>query len=267
MIRAIVFGLTLLVAGDAWACSRCGIFGRGCRFGQSHVVHHQAAQIVAAPVIQPPSIAVINNYPPANGVAATLIAPQGGSVYGLSTAIQAYQLDPAAVLRQAAELTKGAQQLAQQGLQGYGQTAALALTLQASQPAITAAITQPQAPPPPQSLTLEYRNGQWVISNGSQQPQQQNAPPNPSASAPAGPAEPPRPAGAAGATLLNRHCGQCHGVNLATPKAGVYLGGAERDCKINLKAIAQVMSGKMPPGVTLSAEDRAALVAELTVVE
>ena len=266
MIRAIVFGLLMLAAGDVLACSRCGIFGRGCRFGQSHVVHQQAAQIVAAPVIAPPSIAVVNNYPPGNGVAATLIAPQGGSVYGLSTAIQAYQLDPAAVLRQAAELTKGAQQLAQQGLQGYGQTAALALTLQASQPAIAAAITQPQTPPPPQSLTLEYRNGQWVVSNG-QQPQQQNAPANPSASAPAGTAEPPRPAGAAGATLVKRHCGQCHGTTLATPKAGIYLGGAERDCKINLRAVAQVMSGKMPPGVTLSAEDRAALVAELTVVD
>lgn len=261
MIRVVAFGLALLVASDVLACSRCGIFGRGCRLGQSHVTHHQAAQIVAAPVIQPPSIAVVNNYPPANGVAATLIAPQGGSVYGLSTAIQAYQLDPAAVLRQAAELTKGAQQLAQQGLQGYGQTAALALTLQASQPAITAAIAQPQAQWP-QSVTLELRDGRWTIAT----PQAGNN--ASSAAAPESPlnATQRQPSGAASGAVA-RHCGQCHGTNLATPKAGIYLGGEEQDCKISLRAVAQVMSGKMPPGVALSAEERAALVAELAAIE
>jgi hypothetical protein len=51
---------------------------------------------------------------------------------------------------------------------------------------------------------------------------------------------------------------------LATPKAGVYLGGEERDCKIDLRAVAAVMSGKMPPGSKLSEADRAALVLELS---
>ena len=72
MIRAVVFALAALTAADAWACSRCGIFGRGCRFSSSHHVEHVQA-VVAAPVIQPPSIAIVNNYPPANGAA-------GGSV-------------------------------------------------------------------------------------------------------------------------------------------------------------------------------------------
>ena len=261
MIRAVVFAMVALAAADAWACSRCGIFGRGCRFASSHHVEHVQA-VVAAPVIQPPSIAIVNNYPPANGAAATLIAPQGGSVYGLATAVQAYQFDPAAVLRQAAELTKGAQQLAQQGLTGYGQTAALALTLQASQPAIAAAITQPvqQAP---QSLRIELRDGKWQIVEDAKQSQAPASPAPADTSAGEGP-PPPQPVPARGFALVAKHCGQCHGTQLATPKAGVYLGGEERDCKIDLRAVAAVMSGRMPPGAKLSEADRAALVLELS---
>jgi hypothetical protein len=261
MIRAVVFAVAMLVTADAWACSRCGIFGRGCRFASSHHVEHVQA-VVAAPVIAPPSIAVINNYPPANGAAATLIAGQGGTVYGLATAVQAYQLDPTAVLRQAAELTKGAQQLAQQGLTGYGQTAALALTLQASQPAIAAAITQPvqQAP---QSLRIELRDGKWQIVDDKQQAATPASPAPADTSAGEGP-PPPQPVPARGFPLVSKHCGQCHGGQLATPKAGIYLGGEERDCKIDLKAVAAIMSGRMPPGAKLPEADRAALVLELS---
>jgi mono/diheme cytochrome c family protein len=260
MIRAVVFAMAVLAAVDAWACSRCGIFGRGCRFASHHVEHVQA--VVAAPVIAPPSIAIVNNYPPANGAAATLIAGQGGTVYGLATAVQAYQLDPAAVLRQAAELTKGAQQLAQQGLTGYGQTAALALTLQASQPAIAAAITQPvqQAP---QSLRIELREGKWQIVDEARQSTQPASPAPADTSAGEGP-PPPQPVPARGFLMVAKHCGQCHGGQLATPKAGIYLGGEDRDCKIDLRAVAAVMSGRMPPGNKLSEADRAALVLELS---
>jgi mono/diheme cytochrome c family protein len=259
MIRAIVFCVVAIVASDCCACSRCGLFGNRCRFVNQH---HEVAAVVAAPVIAPPSIAIVNNYPPANGAAATLIAPQGGSVYGLATAVQAYQLDPAAVLRQAAELTKGAQQLAQQGLTGYGQTAALALTLQASQPAIAAAITQPvqQAP---QSLRIELRDGKWQIVDDKQQAATPASPAPADTSAGEGP-PPPQPVPARGFPLVSKHCGQCHGGQLATPKGGIYLGGEERDCKIDLRAVAAVMSGRMPPGAKLSEADRAALVLELS---
>ena len=261
MIRAVVFALAALTAADAWACSRCGIFGRGCRFASSHHVEHVQA-VVAAPVIAPPSIAIVNNYPPANGAAATLLAGQGGSVYGLATAVQAYQLDPSAVLRQAAELTKGAQQLAQQGLTGYGQTAALALTLQASQPAIAAAITQP-VQQPPQSLRIELRDGKWQIVDDAKQSQSPASPAPADTSAGEGP-PPPQPVPARGFAAVSKHCGQCHGTQLATPKGGIYLGGEDRDCKIDLRAVAAVMSGKMPPGNKLSEADRAALVLELS---
>lgn len=257
MIRVIILAAIVLTAAEASACSRCGIFGRGCRFASSHHVAH-VAEVVAAPVIAAPPISIINNYAPGNGAAATLIAPQGGTVYGLSTAVQAYSLDPAAVLRQAAELTRGAQQLAQQGLAGYGQTAALALTLQASQPAITAAITQPVAPPPPQQLTIELRDGRWQIA----QPKPVAAPAADDQTSVGTP-----PAAVRSMPLTAKHCGRCHGVDIAAPKGGVYLGGAEVDCKISLAAVAQVMANKMPPGVALSADDRAALVVELSQIK
>ena len=253
MIRAIVFCVVVLIAADAWACSRCGLFGSRCRFVAQH---HVAAAVVAAPVIQSPPISIINNYAPGNGAAATLIAPQGGSVYGLSTAVQAYSLDPAAVLRQAAELTKGAQQLADQGLKGYGQTAALALTLQASQPAIQAAVVQPMTSPP-QTLQIELRDGKWQIVQPTDSTR-----PEPVADSPQRPASVAKPA--RGFTLVNKHCGKCHGVDVAAPKGGIYLGGEEVDCKVSLSAIAAVLGGRMPPGAALSAEDRQGIVLELS---
>ena len=254
MIRAIVFCVVALVASDVLACSRCGLFGNRCRFVSQH---HEVAAVVAAPIVQQPPISIINNYAPGNGAAATLIAPQGGSVYGLSTAVQAYSLDPAAVLRQAAELTKGAQQLADQGLKGYGQTAALALTLQASQPAIQAAVVQP-IQQPPQTLQIELRDGKWQIV----QPTASTTPPAPAQDPPQRPASVASPA--RGFPLVNKHCGKCHGVDIAAPKGGVYLGGEEQDCKINLSAVAAVLSGRMPPGSQLSAEDRQGIVLELS---
>jgi hypothetical protein len=298
MIRAIVFCVVVLIAADAWACSRCGLFGSRCRFVSQH---HEVAAVVAAPIVQQPPISIINNYAPGNGAAATLIAPQGGSVYGLSTAVQAYSLDPAAVLRQAAELTKGAQQLADQGLRGYGQTAALALTLQASQPAIQAAVVQPIASPP-QTLQIELRDGKWqIVQPTAAKPSAPDAPydgaseepvfgfdlktgkmvgknptngvvprppklpttrPEPVADSPQRPASVAKPA--RGFTLVNKHCGKCHGVDIAAPKGGIYLGGEEVDCKINLSAVAAVLSGRMPPGSQLSAEDRQGIVLELS---
>jgi mono/diheme cytochrome c family protein len=229
------------------------LFGNRCRFASQH---HEVAAVVAAPVVAAPPISIINNYAPGNGAAATLIAPQGGSVYGLSTAVQAYSLDPAAVLRQAAELTRGAQQLAQQGLQGYGQTAALALTLQASQPAIQAAVVQP-IQQPLQTLQIELRDGKWQIVQPTV-----STPPAPAADPPQRPASAVSPA--RGFPLVNKHCGKCHGIDVAAPKGGVYLGGEEQDCKINLSAIGAVISERMPPGSQLSQEERQGIVLELS---
>lgn len=245
--------LVLLSDSSADACSRCGIFGRGCRFGQHHV---QAVEAVVAPIVQPPVVSIINNYPAGNGAAATLLAPQGGTVYGLSTAVQAYSLDPAAVLRQAAQLTQGAQQLARDGLEGYGKTAALALTLSASQPAIQAVVAQPVVQQP-QSLTLKLVDGRWVIDSPAQpQPQANTAPDAPKA---------PQtfPDGSAG-LLVRKHCATCHGSSLAAPKASLFIdAGISLDCESLVKSINRVSKGEMPPGGGLSLEDRLAVIQDL----
>lgn len=275
--------LWLAFPPDASACGRCGLFGNRCRFVSG--VHHHVAEVVAAPIVAAPTpISIINNYPPANGAAAITIAPPGQTVYapyGLAAAVQTIQLNPDAVLRQAAELVKGTQQLAQAGLKGYGETAAIALTLQASQAAPQAAPQAVTAPPPapsPQSITLTLRDGRWVVDPGQSPPPARGSggaafrvdletgkvdggPSGGSASDPPTPpsGQPP----AAGSKLIQKHCGACHGPALAAPKGGVYLGGEEVDCKISLAAVAAVMSGRMPPGGNLSAEDKAALSLEL----
>jgi mono/diheme cytochrome c family protein len=69
---------------------------------------------------------------------------------------------------------------------------------------------------------------------------------------------------ARGFTFVNKHCGKCHGTDIAAPKGGIYLGGEEVDCKINLSAVAAVLSGRMPPGSQLSQQDRQGIVLELS---
>jgi mono/diheme cytochrome c family protein len=253
--KKILFGLilTLLFVSSADACSRCGIFGRGCRFGHHHVQAVEA--VVAAPIIQPPVVSIINNYPAGNGAAATLLAPQGGTVYGLSTAVQAYSLDPAQVLRQAAELTKGAQQLAQQGLTGYGQTAALALTLQASQPAVQAVVSQPIiSQPQPQSLTLKLVNGKWEVDSPGMVAQN---------TAPELPKAPQTLPAGLGGSLVKKYCASCHGSDLATPKGSIFLdAGVALDCDLLVKSVNRVSKGEMPPG-GLPLQDRLELIQDL----
>jgi hypothetical protein len=255
MIRCLIVLLISLAAGDALACSRCGLFGRRCRFA-SHVDHH----VAVAPVVAAPQTLILqNNYNAPNGAAA-LIAPQGGTVYGLQAAALPYRLDPDAVLRQAAELTRGAQSLADQGLRGYSQTASLALTLQASQPAIqAAALTAPVAVQSrQQTLSLtQQSDGTWAVRSSDEQ-------------IPAAAPEPkpeersiPGPASAIGG-LVRKHCGRCHGTEKPDPKGGLYYDqGHELDCRSALSAVKAVTSGKMPKGAALSPEDKGALVAEL----
>jgi mono/diheme cytochrome c family protein len=265
------FAIPLAFPPDASACGRCGFFGNRCRF-VSHV--HHAAEIVAAPIVAAPApISIINNYPAANGAAPYTLAVPGQTVYGLSAQIQTFQLNPDAVLRQAGELAKASQESANKALQGYGQTAALALSLQASQAAPQAApqaISLPVAAAPPpvtQSLTVTFRDGKWVVDSGSapqaatRDDSKDQAPPVPT---PAAPAAGGQPTAGVAKRLVQKHCGQCHGPSLASPKGGVYLGGDEVDCDVSLSAVAAVMNGRMPPGGNLSVEDKMALVVELS---
>ena len=268
MLRfAVAFLLALVVADSADACTRCGLFGRRCRFA-----HHIAAPVVVAhpvvveavpeyPAAQPQTLVIQNNYNAPNGAAAALIAQPGNTVYGLQQAAQPYSLDPQDVLRQAAALTKGAQELAQQGLSGYQQTASLALTLNATQPALAAAIQAPQQFTAPQSssqtITLKQGgDGRWQLDVG--QPGSIGASAKPQA------VEAPQVRPNASQSLVAKHCASCHGLDNPTPKARLNFDAGHRlDCETAIAGVRSVLNGKMPKGKQLSPDDRERLVAEL----
>lgn len=261
----IAFAIGATLAETASACGRCGLFGRRCRFAHVAVVD----QFAVTPYAAAPSVLTIqNNYNAPNGAAAFL-APQGQTVYGLTQAAQPYILSPDAVLRQAAELTKGAQSLAQQGLTGYQQTASLALTLSASQPAIqAAALTAPQqlnaGRSSSQSIKLtQNANGQWTVEAGtSDGAQAQPAVEQPTV--PAAGVEQPQAELPQGPSLVAKHCASCHGQDLAAPKGKLYFdAGLQLDCGPGMSAVKAVMSGKMPKGVALSPEEKGQLIQEL----
>lgn len=278
-VLALSLILVAIVAADASACTRCGLFGRRCRFFSGHVDAVAVTPYVAA---TPTNIVVQNNYQAPNGAAAFL-APQGNSVYGLAQASQPYYLDPSAVLRQAAELTRGAQQLAQQGLSGYNQTASLALTLQASQPAIqAAALTAPQQLNAGRSVSQSIRltqnaSGQWTVEAGTVEggeTTQPAAPPSPlSDPQPEAPGAIPsggddiggRPSikPSAGA-FVRANCANCHGLDKAAPKGNFYIdAGHKLSGSQVLIARQHVKSGKMPPGQNLPEITRSSILADI----
>ena len=284
-VLALSLILVAIVAADASACSRCGLFGRRCKFFSGHVDAIAVAPYVAA---TPQNLVIQNNYNAPNGAAAFL-APQGQSVYGLAQAAQPYYLDPSAVLRQAAELTKGAQQLAQQGLTGYNQTASLALTLQASQPAIQAAAltAQPQAiatQPQSQTIRLTQVNGAWTVDlsgSGNQGSSEGGAPTQPAV--PTSPLSDPQPEApgsipsegfdeiggrpsikpSAGA-FVRANCASCHGLDKSAPKGNFYIdAGHKLTGSQVLKARKLVKDGKMPPGQNLPELTRSSILADI----
>lgn len=267
----LLFAVLLIVAicaDAASACSRCGLFGRRCKFANVAVVDTVAvAQVVGTPTV----LTIQNNYNAPNGAAAFL-APQGQSVYGLNQAAAPYTLSPDAVLRQAAELTKGAQALAQQGLTGYNQTASLALTLSAAQPAMNAAaLTAPQqlnsVKSSSQSIKLtQDANGRWTVEAGTSGGTSTNSAPD-SGTVPAlgdGVQSETVTNADPGSSLIRKHCASCHGTDLAAPKAKLFFdAGYKLDCAPGMSAVKAVMNGKMPKGVTLSPEEKGQLIQEL----
>lgn len=250
MIRVILAALAVVcaVASDAEACGRCGLFGARCR----HAV--AVPHVAVAPVVQAaPEVLLVNNiYPQPNGAAA-LLAQQGGTLYGYQAAAIQYRVDPSETLRQAAELARGAQRLAQTGLDGYQSSAQLALTLQSSTDdalargtaaaaVLSAAGLNPATAPQGQQQTLRItqQGGKWQV-------EQQQAPLRQT------------PGG-----LVDRLCASCHGQEKSEPAGGLYVfGGARLSCDQTLAAIAAVTSGKMPKGQQITSDERQALVAEL----
>lgn len=271
MLKWIIAVVLLLCATELHACNRCGLFGNRCRFVQSHVVesHVQVAPVAA---YKAPEVFVVqNNYPAPNGGAA-ILAQQGATIYqpnGYQQAAQAYLVNPADVLRQAAELTRAAQKLAGDGLNGYQQTVTSALTLQstlaeplirsqaAAQVLSAAGLNQP--PAQQQSLALRITrglDGQWQVSQAdaaqitAKVEQKIEARPTEQVSSEA--------------SVLSAKCASCHGKELTQPKAGLYIdAGIKLDCKTALKSLQLIKSGKMPKDGTLTPEEKGAILDEL----
>ena len=271
MVFAIVLGVIGMLTSDASACGRCGLFGRACKFSS----HHQQAVAVAVPVVSAaPEVLVVNNvYPPANGGAA-LLAQQGGTVYGLQAAALQYRVDPAETLRQAAELARDAQRLAETGLNGYQTSASLALQLQAStddtlakgvaaSAVLSAAGLNPQVQQltSPQSLRITRgADGRW---NVEQLDQGQVA-----AQLELRAASKQTPQRQSSGSLLDQHCAKCHGRDKAAPDGGLYVfPGQSIPRESLLEAIRLVDAGKMPKGQELSSDVRAGIIRELLTLE
>lgn len=251
-MRAILAALAVIVATSesAEACGRCGLFGARCRHAAVVVPH-----VAVAPIVQAaPEVLLVNNiYPQPNGAAA-LLAQQGGTLYGYQQAALPLRVDPSETLRQAAELARGAQRLAQTGLDGYQSSAQLALTLQSStddalaRGTAAAAVLSAAGLNPAtslqsqqQTLRITQQGGKWTVDQ-QQAPLRQTA---------------------AGG-LVDRLCASCHGQQKTQPDGGLYVfGGARLSCEQTLAAIAAVTSGKMPKGQQITSDERQALVAEL----
>lgn len=255
----------MAMVADVEACQRCGLFGNRCKF-----VSHVAVAPVA--VIKQPEVFVVqNNYPPGSGAAA-LLAQQGGTVYGLQAAAQAYTLDPAAVLRQAADLARGAQQLAADGLNGYNTSASLALQLNqqandslakgtaAALVLNAAGLNQQALNAAPQALRLTRGpDGRWSVEQADPATVAEKL--TAKAQASTAPTDPI----ATGGSVVSAKCGQCHGLAKAEPAAGLYLDdGHAISCEQALRSIRAVMSGKMPKGQQLTPQELTSLVDELT---
>ena len=275
MLRiAALFLLSIVVADSADACTRCGFFGRRCRFAHQVV----APVVVAHPVVveavpeypaaQPQTLVIQNNYNAPNGAAAALIAQPGNTVYGLQQAAQPLLIDPNEHLRRAAQLVDSVTELAQKGLQGYQQNTSLALTLSATQPLISQAIQAPQQFTAPQSssqsITLKQGgDGRWQLDVGQPgvigdttwkpglNPDAEHLRKSPIRTD-------------ASQSLVAKHCASCHGLDNPTPKARLNFDAGHRlDCETAMAGVKSVLSGKMPKGKQLSPDERERLVAEL----
>ena len=268
MIRVGIFiGLLIgLVVADSQACNKCGIFGRGCRY------YSAPAYVAPAAVVAQPSVLVVQNAYPAP------IAQQGSTVFGYQAYSAAYSVNPAEVLRQAAELSKAATATATIGLTGFNQTAQTQLALQASiteplargqaaaQVLTAAGLSQPfQQQAQTLALRISQQGGQYRVE--TLDPSQLKLEASVGASEGSAAPTPVAPLNAASSILATK-CSRCHGVNLAEPKGSVFIdAGHKLDCATITKSIRLIKTDKMPKDQPLTAQEKAAVLDELLSLE
>lgn len=251
-LSIITLGLVAILAADASACGRCGLFGNRCRF--HHVAH---VQHVAPVVVQEqPDVQnfVFNNVFPV-----PFLAAQGSSVYGYSLAASAYTFDPNLFLDRSARLAELALQTAQAGNDGANAVAQGVLAAneaadrRAKNTVLALAAMEANgqgAAQAPQSFRVSIVNGKLSIETIDAKPA------GPTAGDPAE-AVPP---------FAAFSCAACHdgkgGAN-RPPADSIIDGKTPLSEDRYRRAVKRVADGSMPPNTQLSAEDKAAVYAEL----
>ena len=229
MIRYVLPVLILLgLAVDASACSRCGLFGRRCKFASHHVAH-------VAPVVQPTvTNFVFNNTFPA----AFTLAPGGSSVYGVQQASAAYAPRPDYFMDRATRLEELRTVNAERGYQQFQESGRLAMSLnsaenlRANNTMLALAAMEKNTGSFQQSLSVRIDSGGNVTYG------------QPQAVTQAGPQQ----------LLQARTCSACHdgrGTNGA-PKHVVLDGSVEIDEQTLASSFARITNGTMPPGGKLT---------------
>ncbi len=129
----VAVGIIALLASNADACNRCGVFGKGCR------VAHAAVAVAAVPVAQvaPESTVVITNVYP-NQIPYP-VAQQGATLYGLQAAIEPLRVSPELMMNQANRHAELSLKLAEQAPQNYAALASQVYSQQSQTDKIYAA--------------------------------------------------------------------------------------------------------------------------------
>lgn len=284
---------------DAAACSRCGIFGRGCRFASYSYGSGYGATVYPT---QPQTIVFNNNYPNA---LLTPLAPQGLTAYGVPSQFtaaysQIQTVNPQQIVTDLNRAMVRAQDLAGQLPQTYastslqlvsGQSDIAKMSLQ-GQNAVAALMAA--GPPGTQAFTAGRSqtfqmkmeigaDGKLKITNsdgtgpgygpgyetdlGSTAAKYRAYAERLEASVAGGsggPGSSPRP----GISVMASVCAKCHAG--ATPKGAlIYDGETGLECNQITRALKQIRSNKMPPPTEapLSVEQKGAILEELLSLE
>ncbi len=287
MIRvALALLLALALTDAAAACGGCGLFGNRCRF-------HKPV-VAVAPVVYPPQANVFviqNSYP-------VPLVPPGTTGYQSIAAPIGYQgavlpfLDPNRYFDQELQLMKAADQTAALRSQRTSALLERIAALQApaierlaagqsAQMVLSAAGLNPAAPAQAQQQAVVISHDAYGrIQVAPVTPQQLAAMAADTRPAGALPAVPPptpgvaaaqQPAGAGNGKhpALAQFCGKCHGVDVAQPKKGLFLGDdaeVARGMKAKFFAIARAVGSRtMPPASEPQPNDqqRAAILDEI----
>ena len=255
MKQLIALLILLGLAADAEACNRCGLFGNRCRFAVRHhaPVYHAPVAKVITPYVAPQNVYVIQNSYPAP------LVPSGGTQYASTGSYQSIVgnlLDPNAYFAQELALLKAANdtnalraerssQLFQRVAELQAPYAEKLATGAAAKMVLDAAGLNSATQQQTSNAVVIRRDEYGKLQVSQLSPEQIAAMGGKQPDAPA----PPEPGGKY--PLLGQFCSSCHGLNLAEPKSGFYLGDDPAVAKSMREKFfgitQQLRSGKMPP--------------------